>query len=169
MKKTFTHAGEAHTVELIRTADGYLVRHGDQTHDVKITQSNEGRIELQIDGKDVSLYMAVQGDDHWVAYNGRAYELRQEKQGRRRGSASAVSSEGVLRAPMPGQIRSINIGVGDEVKKGQSLLVLEAMKMEIRIQSPSDGVIASLPVSEADQVEKDQVLVEVVSDNGHTE
>jgi biotin carboxyl carrier protein len=62
---------------------------------------------------------------------------------------------------MPGQVRAVNVSAGDAVEKGQTLLVLEAMKMEIRIQAPMDGVVGRLVVGEGDTVEREELLVEV--------
>jgi biotin carboxyl carrier protein len=62
---------------------------------------------------------------------------------------------------MPGQIRSVSVSVGDAVKKGQTLLTMEAMKMEIRIQALKDGVVKSVSVAQGQTVEREQILVEV--------
>jgi len=66
-----------------------------------------------------------------------------------------------LIAPMPGQVRAVNVAEGESVEKGQTLLVLEAMKMEIRIQAPMEGVVARLAVVEGQTVEREELLVEV--------
>jgi biotin carboxyl carrier protein len=63
------------------------------------------------------------------------------------------------KAPMPGQVVIINVKIGDNVKKGEPLLVLKAMKMENIIQSPGAGIISSIKVSEGDTVIKGQVMV----------
>jgi len=60
---------------------------------------------------------------------------------------------------MPGLVRSVNVAEGEAVSKGQTLLVLEAMKMEIRIQAPFDGVVQSLPAEVGQTVEREQILV----------
>lgn len=65
-----------------------------------------------------------------------------------------------IKAPMPGLILEINITVGQEVKEDDSLLILEAMKMENVINSPRDGVIKSISVQKNDTVEKNQLLIE---------
>jgi 3-methylcrotonyl-CoA carboxylase alpha subunit len=62
---------------------------------------------------------------------------------------------------MPGQVRAVNVSAGEAVEKGQTLLVLEAMKMEIRIQAPMDGVVGRLVVTEEQTVEREELLVEV--------
>lgn len=66
-----------------------------------------------------------------------------------------------ITAPMPGTILSIKVKQGDSVKKGQLLLMLEAMKMENEIKSGVDGVIASIAVKQGDSVNTGQVLIEI--------
>lgn len=64
-----------------------------------------------------------------------------------------------LKAPMPGLVLKVLVSEGDEVKKGDNILVLEAMKMENIIKSPADGLIKSIKVKPSDKVEKNQVMV----------
>ena len=71
------------------------------------------------------------------------------------GSAGAVS----VKAPMPGNIMKVNAKVGASVKKGDVLVVLEAMKMENDICAPADGVVASVEVAQGATVETDALLV----------
>lgn len=64
-----------------------------------------------------------------------------------------------IKAPMPGLVLKVLVKDGDSIKKGDNLLVLEAMKMENIIKAPADGVIKSVRVTPSDKVEKNQVLV----------
>ncbi len=73
------------------------------------------------------------------------------------GSTKHVNS---IIAPMPGLILEINIKVGQDVKEDDSLLILEAMKMENIITSPRDGKIKSISANKGDAVEKNQLLIE---------
>ncbi len=64
-----------------------------------------------------------------------------------------------VKAPMPGLVLSVLVAEGDEVKKGDSLLVLEAMKMENMIKSPTDGIIKKIEVKPGNTVEKNELLI----------
>jgi glutaconyl-CoA/methylmalonyl-CoA decarboxylase subunit gamma len=75
--------------------------------------------------------------------------------------AAPVSGGQKVEAPMPGTILSIAVKAGDVIKKGQVLVVLEAMKMENEIVSPVDGKIASVGVSKGDAVNSGDFLVQI--------
>lgn len=73
--------------------------------------------------------------------------------------AEAKAGAVAVKAPMPGNIMKVAVKVGDAVKKGDLLCVLEAMKMENEIFSPADGTVASVDVAQGATVETDAVLV----------
>ena len=74
--------------------------------------------------------------------------------------AVAAGNDGAVKinAPMPGKILSVKASVGASVKKGDVILVLEAMKMENEVVAPSDGTIASINVNEGSMVETGELL-----------
>lgn len=75
-------------------------------------------------------------------------------------SAPTASADGTkVLSPMPGAILSVNVSVGQAVKAGDVLMVLEAMKMENDITAPCDGVVKQLPVTKGSTVNTDDVLV----------
>lgn len=77
--------------------------------------------------------------------------------------APAPSAEGAIKveSPMPGTIMDVKVAVGDTVKDGQVLLILEAMKMENDIVSPGDGVVASINVKQGDSVSANDLLISI--------
>lgn len=70
-----------------------------------------------------------------------------------------VATSGAVKSPLPGVILSLNVKVGDTVKVGQRLLVLEAMKMENNIDSDKEGRIAAVKVNQGDSVMEGDILV----------
>ena len=75
-------------------------------------------------------------------------------------AAAPAGSDGALavNAPMPGNILDVRVKPGDSVKAGDTLLILEAMKMENEISAPQDGTIASVNVSKGDTVNSGDLL-----------
>ncbi|HEY2744162.1 MAG TPA: biotin/lipoyl-containing protein, partial [Polyangia bacterium] len=71
----------------------------------------------------------------------------------RKAAASSIQS------PMPGKIVKVLVAVGDEVKSGQGVVVVEAMKMENELKSPKDGKVKAVAVKEGQPVEAGQTLV----------
>jgi propionyl-CoA carboxylase alpha chain len=76
-------------------------------------------------------------------------------------SSEVEEVSGSLHAPMPGSVVSVEVAVGDAVRRGQTLVVLEAMKMEHPIGCPEDGVVSEVRVSAGEQVERGALLVVV--------
>ena len=74
--------------------------------------------------------------------------------------AGKTSLENDIKAPMPGLILEISAKVGQEVKEGDAIMVLEAMKMENTLTSPKDGVIKSIGVEKGQSVAKNELLIE---------
>lgn len=64
-----------------------------------------------------------------------------------------------IKAPMPGLVLNVLVEGGQEIKKGDSLLVLEAMKMENSIKSPSDGIVSEVLIQKGSKVEKNEILI----------
>lgn len=75
-------------------------------------------------------------------------------------STAANTIENELKAPMPGLVLDVKVEIGQEVKEGDPLIVLVAMKMENVLKSPADVVIKSINVEKDNNVEKNQVLIE---------
>ncbi|WP_258031327.1 biotin/lipoyl-containing protein [Campylobacter concisus] len=73
-------------------------------------------------------------------------------------SAAAGATENDIVASLPGAVHKILVSVGDHVKKGQAIVVLEAMKMEIEVKAPKDGIIGSIEVSKGQSIANNQVV-----------
>ena len=73
-------------------------------------------------------------------------------------AAAAPAGGEQITSPMPGNILSVNVAVGDTVKRGQVLMILEAMKMENEIMCPCDGKVASIHTTKGSSVESGALL-----------
>jgi biotin carboxyl carrier protein len=122
---------------------------------------------LILDGKSHESYVA-QGDPDWqVLIRGRLYAVTVEDEREKRlrsaaGGGVAETGEFHLRAPMPGLVVTLLVGEGQEIKKGQVLLILESMKMQNELKSPRDGTIGRIRVKAGETVEQRQTLLSVM-------
>ncbi len=147
------------TVEISADGNGYAATWDGQTHHVEVLEASNGRLDLAVDGRHVPAYISSDGQTRWVTVDGRTLKLTRKSATARPGAGHDGRSE--LAAPMPGQVRAVNVQPGDQVTKGQVLVVLEAMKMEIRLQAPFDAQVASVDASVGQTVEREQVLVKL--------
>lgn len=154
MKITF----DTQTVEINPSGDDYIATLDNKTVSVQVIRAENGRMDLLIDGKRVSAYISFDGAKRWVTINGQTLMLTKTS-GAKRGIRH--DHAGGLIAPMPGQVRSVAVSVGDVVKKSQTLLTMEAMKMEIRIQALKDGKVKAVHVIQGQTVEREQILIEM--------
>lgn len=157
MKITFDN----NVIELTPSGKSYRITIGDKTVDVEIIHAEDGQLNLLVGGERVTAYVSSDNAKRWVTVNGRTLLLTKQSGSRKSGAKHDHSSE--LAAPMPGLVRAVNVQEGDAVTKGQTLMLLEAMKMEIRIQSPGEGVIKKLLVKQGQTVEREEKLIIVES------
>jgi biotin carboxyl carrier protein len=122
---------------------------------------------LIVDGKSHESYVA-QVDDIWqVLMRGRLYPVSVEDEREQRlraaaGGGVAETGEFHLKSPMPGLVVTIPVSEGQEVKKGQVLLILESMKMQNELKSPRDGKVNRIKVKAGESVEQRQTLLSVM-------
>lgn len=162
MKYYYEHAGQSYSVEVL-AADSLLRAVVDgQVHTAGLELGQP--LLLTLDGRQVQVAWAKDGRDLWLHLDGRSYRLRRSAGGRAGGPAAGA--ERSLRAPMPGQVRKVLVQPGQQVTAGTVLVLLEAMKMEVRIMASQDAKVAQVAVSEGQSVEKDQLLVELEPSDG---
>ncbi|MBL0060480.1 MAG: acetyl-CoA carboxylase biotin carboxyl carrier protein subunit [bacterium] len=104
------------------------------------------------------------GDDLWLIRSGRVQPLVIETERDKLLQAAAHGAAGehglmTLRAAMPGLVVRVNVKIGQTVKRGEAVLILEAMKMENEVRAPGDGTVQEIKVNECDSVEKGAQLI----------
>ncbi|MFF3498304.1 acetyl/propionyl/methylcrotonyl-CoA carboxylase subunit alpha [Streptomyces sp. NPDC003247] len=132
------------------------------THRARGTHTvTDDRVAVTLDGVRHTFHRA--GD--WLGRDGDAWQVRDHDPVAASLTGAARTGVDSLTAPMPGTVTVVKVAVGDEVAAGQSLLVVEAMKMEHVISAPHAGTVAELDVTPGTTVAMDQVLA-VVAPHG---
>lgn len=164
MKFEATVSNEVTELELL---DNEEVRFGDDIQSYQFHRQENGRYLLRMGTK---LYKIdnVEQDKHTIVFtlNGSWCSVdvldEQDLLLDRLGFKTAADvGEGELHAPMPGKILEILVAEGDEVKLGDPIAILEAMKMENELKAPIDGIVASITAAEGDSLEKNALILEI--------
>lgn len=127
-----------------------------------VTRVGPGVYRIEIEGRAHLVHMAGAPDDRWVHWNGRVFHrpFTVESPARRRQPGDAHES---LSSPMPATVRKVLVEAGSPVRKGDTLIVLEAMKMELPIRAGMDGSVSAVCCTEGDLVPHGAILVELES------
>ena len=160
MKTTYRRdGGEAHEVLVEATGPATArVIIGSLDDEFTVTPLGPGRFRMTDGRRSWSVCVDRDGPRRHVTIEGEG-EARFEREdpGRRRSEAA----EGTLSSPMPGTVVKVLVASGDEVAAGQDLLIVEAMKMEIKISAPVAGTVKSVACAEGDACDAGAPLVEL--------
>ncbi|WP_369778713.1 biotin carboxylase N-terminal domain-containing protein [Streptomyces sp. R33] len=133
----------------------------------RIVSRSGDRVTVELDGVTHTFSHARSPEGTWLGRDGDSWHVQTHDPVTAKGTAGAGAD--TLAAPMPGTVTVVKVAVGDHVAAGQSLLVVEAMKMEHVISAPHSGTVTELDVSPGTTVAMDQVLAVVTPDDEEKE
>lgn len=136
-------------------ADGELAIAGSA---IQAESLGDSQWRVVVNGQAHRLYVAGAADAPWIWHEGLAYRPAVADVDRPT-RVRQPDTTGSLSAPMPATVRAIAVAAGDRVTRGETLIVLEAMKMELPLKAPADGVIASVGCQVGDLVQPGVPLV----------
>ncbi len=158
MRYTYQYNGQTYTLNIEQQSDGQLtVSISERTFPVQTQPLANGGWRLLLNGQSHTVYAAAQGDQRFVQVDAASYTLTVPNSKSVRRTTQTGGAE--LVAQMPGQVTAVLAQAGEEAARGQTLLILEAMKMEIRVTAPSDGHVQEVLVKQGAVVERGQRLV----------
>ena len=160
MRYQFQNGERVYEIAIERSGETLTATVDGQSFAVEVLDDQPGILTLKLDDRPVTLYWAVEGGVKWVSQGGCTYRLERPQPRRAKAGAAGAGAE-EIRAPMPAQVREVLVSEGDAVEKGQTLLLLEAMKMEIRVKTSTSGQVKRLLVKQGQAVDKEQLLAEV--------
>jgi biotin carboxyl carrier protein len=116
-------------------------------------------LEAVVEEKDGDWQVLIRGDLYDVSVE----DERSRRLSSARGKLGVDEGDAVIQSPMPGIIVAVSVSEGQQINKGDKVVILESMKMENELRSPRDGVVSQVKVEAGASVEKNQILV-VVTD-----
>ena len=130
----------------------------DQT--LQVVSVGDGRVELVEGSRRRTAYAVRSGADTWVFLNGIVHVVRAAHAARKR-SHTPLDDESALAAPMPATVVSVSVTVGQAVARGDVLVTLEAMKMELAVKAPRDATVRRINCREGELVQPGVPLLEL--------
>ncbi len=130
-----------------------------------VTRVGPGTYRVEDEGRQTIVYVAGSADDVWAFCEGQVYREKAALKGppyqRPPEGGPHKGGRYELAAPMPATVVKVLVAPGQAVRHGDTLVVLEAMKMELPLRAPSDGVVAAVHCREGELVQPDRTLVEL--------
>lgn len=158
----FLYQGDVMTVyiNVSNETSEHSVVIGDTRYQVEAINQDNQEMVLTIDGyrQRVSVIETVE-NEWWVHSEGGTFILHWESPFM--SSTKSQKSEGSLTSPMPGVVVQVLVEKGQDIKQGDELMILEAMKMEHQIIAPIDGIVAEVFFNQGDSVQQDVTLLEL--------
>lgn len=141
------HEGKELAPEIVTSEDGFMeMKLGGKSYSIEILSQNQNEYELLVNGVNYSFAIET------------PFSLARKKQLTLQANESTTIR---LKAPMPGKILEVMVKTGDAVKAGDTLLILEAMKMQNAILASTKGIIKKVLVKEGDTTSKSDLLIEL--------
>jgi len=151
-------------ISLDRKENLYFVSDGEREFTADIQPVADGVLSIKVGRKSFLAYIARDKGKRYVSIDGQNYIVKEpaaDAGGFEGGEAGAQEDMLLIKAPMPGKVIKINVGENEEIRKNQTLAIVEAMKMENEIKSSIDGVVKKVFVKTGDLVDSEKPLIEL--------
>ena len=136
---------------------GWALEYENNRHLVEARWLDSNRLQLELDGERIIVPVIIRHDSIALCLRGREWKFELHAAGQ--GEDDTAAAQGKLVAPMPGSIVALQVAVGDTVRPGDLLMVLEAMKMEHSIVASAEATVSEIFFAVGDQVEEGQQLL----------
>ena len=158
MKFNYEIDGNKTSLDICSLKNGFKLSIGSNEKDFIVRKvKNKNYVIIGQDGKVYDVFVENRDDGNHVFFKGTELRVKDSNATRKRGGFE-IEGEITIKSPLPRQIKKILRSDGDEVETGDSIVVLEAMKMENEIKSPKSGVVKKIHVEENSTVTADSNL-----------
>lgn len=156
----FIHLDKTHSVEKEKRDDTFQITIDEKKkYDVSEIVTRSNLISFKANGKLYHINFAIANDKQYYSVDGENFVLEKEKS--KTAKTSTQQKGNTVFSQMPGLLVKVPVSVGDKVKSGKILAIVEAMKMQNELPAPSNGIVKKINFKEGEQVDAKQVIVEL--------
>ncbi len=147
--------GNIYRVEVEREGEEYYITYEDNTFTVTATEIDKGYLKIDLGGKEIKCVVSETDGSKYVFMKGQVFEVSPlELTGKKFDSKKDYGTkDDDFKSPISGKVVKVEVEEGDEVKTGDVMMVIEAMKMEYLIKAPYDGVVETINFTQGDRIE----------------
>lgn len=151
-------------ISLEKKDNSYVVSDGERKIEADIRFISPNIVSILIDGNSYQVYFARDKDKLFFSLKGQHYTVQEPLESGdtfERGEERSQQDELMIKAPMPGKVIKINVSEEEEVRKNQTLAIVEAMKMENEIKATVQGFVKKIFISPGELVDSEKPLIEL--------
>jgi len=155
---------ELYKISLEKKESGFVFSVGEITHEVSIHSISSNVISVLIEGRSYQVYCARDKEKRYLSLEGEEFIVQEPEASQeelQKGEGESLEDELMVKAPMPGKVIKVNVSENEEVRKNQTLAIVEAMKMENEIKSTIEGYVKKIFISPGDLVDSEKPLIEL--------
>ncbi|UCG30506.1 MAG: biotin/lipoyl-binding protein [candidate division WOR-3 bacterium] len=161
MRYRLVHLNAEYEVDIHKEQSEFVVRIRDKDYRISELVVQDNAISFRTEGKRHSIYFARDGEKIYVTLDGEYYFIELSNRTRYGSQGEEQQKGNVIASSMPGLLVKLPVKVGDKVKSGDTLAIVEAMKMQNELRSPIDGEVKKINCKEGEQVDAFQTIVEI--------
>jgi biotin carboxyl carrier protein len=161
MALKFSVEGEAREIEIVRRKPCLVLRISGREYEVAEERGEEPSRRMRVNGRFVDFVAARDGTMSFVRLDGRTWRIATVDP---RDNSAGLAGGSDIRAPMPGVIVSLHKQEGEAVKRGETVVTIESMKLQMALPAPRDGIIARLLKKANETFDKDEVVATLAAD-----
>jgi biotin carboxyl carrier protein len=154
----YEHENHVYNVTIERRENNYFITYDNTEYKVEAEETRPGQLKIKIGDRLIKSVITEGEKEKFVFVEGEVFRVRPVEL---TGTKKTKKKGGDLSSPISGKVVSVKVKNGDSVKKGDILMVIEAMKMEYLIRAPFDGNVKKVNFKEKDQIEIGQSTVEL--------
>jgi len=163
MRRRFEIDGRPIDAALMRRDDGYALQVDGDAHPVSLSAPwLDGVQTLRVGDRAWAIHLVCDGEETFVQIGGRSFTVRTIEPLTVFAHAGSATADLTARAPMPGTVVSVRVRPGAQVAKGETLMVIESMKLETTITAWRDGTVETVHLAPGQTFDRDAPLVSLV-------
>ena len=162
----YEHENHVYSVSIEKRKDSYFITYDNTEYKVTADEIKPGHLKILIGERYIKAIVTESDKEKFVFQDGKVFKVKPVELTGRRKQKKKESHENDLDSPISGKIVTVKVQKDDKVKKGDVLIVIEAMKMEYLIRAPYNGIIKKINFKENDQIEIGQRTLELTKKKG---